>query len=591
MDMDTIISNWVEREFDVIIGTSWEYQTPMTRIAAEALAANKTTKFAVLTGWEPAPNLMVTFSKLYQVKYLLGYLAGLMSKTGHQCYIGAVRDDPSLMAGAIAQAIGFADAYPGGHTHVYFINAWTDDILERKTAEQALHDHPEIDIFTTHTDSITTQLFAREKGLFSTGISSDMRFRVGESVLSSAIFKWETALADIVNRALTDTWIENYTAVIGMQEGGVALTTLSNFVPSDVAEEIYSREDRMLNDPHWDAFCSPNMSEYTDAPLDENGCVPSELISSFFSTVDHLPPSIATVYPDIVIPPIPIVWLEYNSGIAVAFMIIAALGMVMCVVLLVLLATWKNKHFKASSREFLAIIVIGTFMSQIAVFLIPGKPNPAQCQAFMWITGTAFVLVYGAILIKSFRIWIIFKRVAKLTDPPTMPLYLLFLVLLGMILTLFVILITWTAIDYPTVVLSENVLYPDSLVASCHWNHYRSWMGAFLGYMGLYVVCGSVISWLSRKIYIEVYNESQQLGLMMYNVLVVGTILVSLLQTIELSLEAQFALEAVLITWIGISGIVILFLPKLYGKIRNDKKTRQYPSSSPANTDSTSAVR
>eukprot|EP01127_Copromyxa_protea_P009748 TRINITY_DN2316_c0_g1_i4.p1 TRINITY_DN2316_c0_g1~~TRINITY_DN2316_c0_g1_i4.p1 ORF type:complete len:574 (+),score=54.70 TRINITY_DN2316_c0_g1_i4:62-1783(+) len=482
-DMDRIISDWVDRDFDVVIGTSWEYQTTITRIAAETLKEGKNTKFAVLTGWETGPNLMVTVSKLYQVKYLLGYLGGLMSKSGKQCYIGAVRDDPSLMAGAIAQAIGFADAHPGGHTAMYFINMWTNDTLERATAEQCLIDNPDTDIFTTHTDSVVTQLFAREKGLYSTGISSDMRFRVGESVLSSGIFKWGPVFEEIVNMALTNTWIENFTSVIGMQEGGVALTTLSNFVPQEVAEKIYERRDLMLTDPAYDAFCSPQMSLYTAAPLNEYNCVSHEFVPEYISSVDHVPAGIATVYPDVELPATPVVWLSYDSGIAIAFMIIAAFGMVICIVLIGLIMTWKNNYFKASSRDFLVVILVGTIISQIAVFLIPGEPEAFQCQAFMWVTGTAFVIVYGSILIKSFRIWFIFNKVDQLRTPPHIPRYALFLVLFSMLLAIYIILIVWTAVDFPEVVLTENVLYPGSLVASCHWVHYEAWMGAFLGFM------------------------------------------------------------------------------------------------------------
>ncbi len=81
------------------------------------------------------------------------------------------------------------------------------------------------------------------------------------------------------------------------------------------------------------------------------------------------------------------------------------------------------------------------------------------------------------------------------------------------------------------------------------------------------------MSWNARKIHIAVYNESHQLGLMMYNILVVGTVLVAIQQTIaELSLDAVFALSAIMIEWVGISGTIILFVPKIYGHVADKKK-------------------
>jgi len=571
-EMYVIIKGWIDREFDLVIGTSWEYQEPMIVLAKEAEEDGKKTKFAVLTGWETSSNLMIANIYIHQVKYLLGYLSGLMSKTGRMCYIAATPDDAGLIASMMAQALGFRDAYPGAHTYAYFTGSWANETLETFAAQDCLKTYPDVDIFATQTDTTAVQEFAASQNLFSTGMSSDMRFTVGEHVLSSALFNWKPLLEEIVDRSINGSWISNYSAVSGIQQGSAALASLSNLVPATIAAHVLERKERMKNDSSMDAFCSPLVATYTTAPLDQYGCISNDDSFSVFGTVAQLPTDLITVVGNVELPPIPIVWLGYNSGIAIAFMIVAALGITFSFILLGYLIVSQNPLFAASSKEFLSTIIVGTIIGLISIFLIAGEPNPSQCQAFMWTTGTGFILVYGAILVKTFRIWFIFHK-AETLEVAIITTYQLFAVLLLMLLLIYAILITWTVIDFPTVVYEESPLYPGSLVAKCYWQYYSAWMGAFLGYMGMFVVFGSVLSWLSRKIRAEIYNESKSLALIFYNLLVIGTILVSLLQTIELSLEAQFALEAVLITWIAYSGIVILFLPKIYKQARSESKS------------------
>lgn len=94
----------------MIIGTSWTFQAVLSEIAAEVLQQGGTTKFAVLTGWQPAPNLVVANTKMWQAKYLIGYLAGLMTKTGKMCYVASIKtDDGGVASGVVASAIGFRD--------------------------------------------------------------------------------------------------------------------------------------------------------------------------------------------------------------------------------------------------------------------------------------------------------------------------------------------------------------------------------------------------------------------------------------------------------------------------------------------------
>ena len=73
-----------------------------------------------------------------------------------------------------------------------------------------------------------------------------------------------------------------------------------------------------------------------------------------------------------------------------------------------------------------------------------------------------------------------------------------------------------------------DVLYIPQL-STCHSEHLDKWMGALYAYKGLLLIFGMYMAWETRNVKIPALNDSQYIGMNIYNV-VLMSITVRLIQ-------------------------------------------------------------
>ena len=86
----------------------------------------------------------------------------------------------------------------------------------------------------------------------------------------------------------------------------------------------------------------------------------------------------------------------------------------------------KNSHtrlIKASSRELSYIMLIGTVLCYLTVFTFVGKPEESVCKAAYFGFGLSFTWIYGPLMVKTNRIYRIFKsgRTSNVLPPLVSP--------------------------------------------------------------------------------------------------------------------------------------------------------------------------
>eukprot|EP00835_Amoeboradix_gromovi_P002917 NODE_177_length_15815_cov_0.395457.p1 type:complete len:1260 gc:universal NODE_177_length_15815_cov_0.395457:7093-3314(-) len=100
------------------------------------------------------------------------------------------------------------------------------------------------------------------------------------------------------------------------------------------------------------------------------------------------------------------VLMDFTTIIVVIFYIIA---IVLLIAIVIVFSKYKNTAIvKSSSYLFNMIILLGMLTSCIGVFLEIGIPSITTCNSKIWIYVTAFICVYGSMLLKSQRIYKIF---------------------------------------------------------------------------------------------------------------------------------------------------------------------------------------
>ncbi|KAJ3101195.1 Gamma-aminobutyric acid type B receptor subunit 2, partial [Phlyctochytrium planicorne] len=228
----------------------------------------------------------------------------------------------------------------------------------------------------------------------------------------------------------------------------------------------------------------------------------------------------------------------------------------------------KQRIFKASSPIFLALIVVGANISFVSVWLFSQYPmTSSSCIIYGWLKYVGFAFVFGSLIVKTYRIFVIFTTKKKgkqnLSDP-------VLLTYFGVLVAIWVaILLVWTIVPSQRPFLDAEVRYKldsDGAVASVEvtpFCNFTSYNYVCLAAMVLTLVYGVFLAYSVRNTP-GAFNESKWIAYSIYNWVVIGIVLNAIANFAVSNPDIIFVMEAlvVIITQTGVCGFMIA--PKLY---------------------------
>lgn len=259
--------------------------------------------------------------------------------------------------------------------------------------------------------------------------------------------------------------------------------------------------------------------------------------------------------------PIPEQYLHYDSGIAIAAMSVAGLGILVTVWIITVFVRFRETPVvKASGRELSFVLLSGILVCYSLTFLIISRPNNIVCGAQKFGIGFCFSICYSALLTKTNRIARIFragKRTVKRPKfiSPQSQLVICF----GLVSVQVVIGVLWLMLSPP----QAGHYYP-----SREENQYvcLSAVGASyivgLAYPILLIIVCTVYAVLTRKIP-EGFNESKYIGFTMYTTCIIWLAFVPIYFSTADRIEIRLAVLCFSISLSATVALVCLFTPKL----------------------------
>ncbi len=266
-DAARIIRQYAQEGYDMIFATSFGYMDYMYEVAEEF----PNVYFEHCSGYRTRENMSTYFGRIYQPRYLSGIVAGRMTESNIIGYVAA-HPIPEVIRGINAFTRGVRAVNPEAEVRVVWTNTWYDPVIEREAAVALLNEGA--DIIAQHQDTTEPQKAAQEQGALSIGYDSDMRSFVGDTVLTSPVWNWETYYVDTVENAIEGTW-ETHQYWGGLKEDVVALAEFSPKVPEDVRELVQSERERIISG-EWDVFCGPVVAQDGAVVVAEGECMSDE---------------------------------------------------------------------------------------------------------------------------------------------------------------------------------------------------------------------------------------------------------------------------------------------------------------------------
>jgi len=195
------INHYIER-FIVEEGCEVVFTTSFAFMDATIEAGKKYphTIFFNCSGYKRAPNVATYFAEFYQLYYLNGLMAGILTKTDKVGYVAAY-PTPEVVKHINAFALGVKKTNPGATVDVRWLFAWYDPTKARTAAESLIKQGCDVLAFTE--DSPTVVKVGQEyteKGepVYTFADYSPMQKFGLDSCVSGQLVHWEVLYEDIL---------------------------------------------------------------------------------------------------------------------------------------------------------------------------------------------------------------------------------------------------------------------------------------------------------------------------------------------------------------------------------------------------------
>jgi simple sugar transport system substrate-binding protein len=222
-DAERVIRQLAASGHDVIYTTSFGYMNATNKVAK----SYPKIIFEHATGYKRAKNVGTYLSVTYEGRYISGFIAGSMAKSGKVGYIASF-PIPEVIRDINAVKLGMERANPEAELKIVWVSTWYDPGKERSAAEVLMDQG--VDVIIQHTDSPAAMQATDARGKYAVGQASDMSHFGPKSHLHSVVNDWSVHYINSMQSILDGTWkSRDYWG--GMKDGVIKIPEFSEQIP------------------------------------------------------------------------------------------------------------------------------------------------------------------------------------------------------------------------------------------------------------------------------------------------------------------------------------------------------------------------
>jgi basic membrane protein A len=198
-DSERAIEQLARSGHKVVFTTSFGFMEPTLKVAKRF----PDVKFEHATGYKRAPNVSTYSIRWYEGRYVMGKIAGKMTKSNTIGYIVSF-PIPEVISGINAFMLGAQSVNPNVKVKIVWVNTWFDPGKEADAAKALLSQGA--DVLAQHTDSAAPVQEAEKAGKFAFGQASDMIKFGPHAQLTALTDNWGPYYIQRAKAALDGTW-------------------------------------------------------------------------------------------------------------------------------------------------------------------------------------------------------------------------------------------------------------------------------------------------------------------------------------------------------------------------------------------------
>jgi basic membrane protein A len=223
----------------LIFATSFGYMEPLQKVAK----AFPKVKFEHVNGYKTADNIVVYEPRFEEGFYLIGIVAGQMTKSNMLGFIGSF-PIPSVVRNADAMTLGALAVNPKIKTRPIWVNTWYDPGKERQAAETLIAQGA--DNVAQNTDSPASIQAAQEKGTYAFSIDADMAKYGPKAQLTGTTEDWSGYYIAETKKVLDGSWTGKRYTRWGLKEGMVVMAPLNAAIPPEAVKVFEEKKAALI---------------------------------------------------------------------------------------------------------------------------------------------------------------------------------------------------------------------------------------------------------------------------------------------------------------------------------------------------------
>ena len=241
-DYQPNMETFVDEDYDLIISVGYML-ADATREAAEA---NPDTKFAIIDDSSiDLPNVTSLMFKAEQASYLVGYVAGLTTKTNNIGFVVGMTNETMNQFG-YGYCAGAIDANSDITVQQFNANSFADSATGKTMANTAITNGADIVFQAAGATGLGVIEACQEAGVYAIGVDSDQSSIAPKTVLTSAMKRVDNAVYDAVQELIDDK-LEGGVQTFDLAAGGVDIAPSQDLISDDVIKAVDEVKEKIIS--------------------------------------------------------------------------------------------------------------------------------------------------------------------------------------------------------------------------------------------------------------------------------------------------------------------------------------------------------
>ncbi|KAN0009902.1 hypothetical protein ACTFIU_007212 [Dictyostelium citrinum] len=558
-------------DIDLVICSSSGHLQACRAIAEMYInSATIKTQFLVRGSSQPTKNLIYISYNYASANYISGYFSALFSKTGKIGFVSpgaAANNNDSFV---YAFWIGARQVNPNIKFYYYNIGNYLD-VDKTVAATNDLLDMG-CDVVGNTLDDFSTGDASIARGFPAIGTNGfPQRHVYGENVIYSYSYNWTKFFLPIAQSVKSgNTNNSQWYADFNFDENKNFFHLDYGFeVTQDILDKMnteidYLKRTDRLSHPY---YCNDLIPQYAN----ENGfkLVNVDNITLPIGCISHQTfLQINKPFPGMTYLgnyKIKLVEVEFSQSVQYGFSITTGVLIAIAIIMMIGIVKYKGTpSIRSASPIFLNFILAGGIIVYIGIIVWVGPASNHQCNARLWLVTLGFSTLIGSLVVKNFRIWLIFDnpelKSISITNYQLFP-------WVGACLVINIILMAiLTSVGDLREIDAQGI---DSLgkyefMKVCKMNSAgASTLYTILAYFAALLLVGVFVSWKIRIVDIQEFNESKAIANTLYAISFCLFVIVPLM----ISPQDKQSETIVLCTaglFITTAALLIVFTPKFW---------------------------